>query len=352
VRATSRAGVLLLLLVLGLATAGGGEEVRPASPVIEGVRIGTAGGQLRLEVIGSERLSYLVVDSLEPPTLSLFFANTAFAFPAWSREFADGPLRRVSAVVLGRSEGLLARIDLEFARPVAYQFRQSDRWLVVSADVAGPPSPVVVGSVEAAEAPPELLASSEQPAPAPAPAPAPPPSATPAPLPTPAPAPAPARAPAAAPAPSPPAVAAAPAPAAPAPAASPPAVAPAPTPPAPRVASVPSPARIARVRRISPAGSADEVRVTVESDGPLTARAFVLADPPRLVVDFENTATDLGQVSIPAGGPLVARVRSSQLRVSPTPVVRVVLDLLKPVSYRVEPHAGGATIRVSPGAAR
>jgi hypothetical protein len=334
---------MVLLLAISFATAGGADEVRPASPVIEGVRVGTAGGQLRLEVLASERLTYLVVDTPEPPTLSLFFANTAFAFPAWSREFSDGPLRRVAGVVLGRSEGLLARIDLEFARPVTYQFRQSDRWLVVSVDVAGPPSPVVVGNVETAEPAPELLASSPPPAPAPAPAPA-----APAPPPpvvaAPAPAPAPARAPALLPPP-------APAPA-PAPAASPPAVAPAPAPPAPRVASVPGPARIARIRRINPAGSADEVRVTVESDGPLTPRAFVLADPLRLVVDFENTATDLGQVSIPAGGPLVARVRSSQLRVSPTPVVRVVLDLLKPVSYRVEPHAGGATIRVSPGPAR
>jgi hypothetical protein len=115
---------------------------------------------------------------------------------------------------------------------------------------------------------------------------------------------------------------------------------------------VPTPARLARVRRISPAGRADEVQVAVEADGPLAPRAFVLADPLRLVVDFENAATDLGQVSIPTGGGLVARVRSAQLRMEPTPVVRVVLDLLRPVSYRVEPHAGGATIRVGPGAAR
>jgi hypothetical protein len=92
--------------------------------------------------------------------------------------------------------------------------------------------------------------------------------------------------------------------------------------------------------------------VTVEADAPLAPKAFVLGDPPRLVVDFENAATDLGQVSIPTGGALVARVRSAQLRTAPTPVVRVVLDLLRPVAYRVEPHAGGVTIRVGPGATR
>jgi hypothetical protein len=112
------------------------------------------------------------------------------------------------------------------------------------------------------------------------------------------------------------------------------------------------PARVARVRRITPAGRPDEVQVAVEADGPLAPRVFVLSDPLRLVVDFENAATDLGQVSIPTGGGLVARVRSAQLRVDPTPVVRVVLDLLKPLPYRVEPHAGGVTIRVGPGAAR
>jgi hypothetical protein len=340
------------MLLLTLATAAGASQVTPAGPVIEGIRIGTVGGQLRLEVLGSERLGYLVIDTPEPPTLSLFFANAAFAFPAWSREFADGPLRRVTAVVLGRSEGLLARLDLEFTRPVAYQYRQSDRWLVLSADVAGPPTPVVVGSIEAADPAPELLAT---PAPAPAPDPAPRPvaSAPPAPPVPASPPPPAASAPAVPPAPSP---AAQPPPSVPAPAAAQTptpsaAAAPAP-PPAPRVASVPPATRLARIRRILPAGSADEMRVTVDSDGPLMSRAFVLADPLRLVVDFDNAATDLGQVSIPAGGPLVARVRSSQLRVSPTPVVRVVLDLLKPVSYRIEPHAGGATIRVSPAAAR
>jgi hypothetical protein len=351
----TRAGraTVVLLLALGPAILVAASQVPPPGPVIEGVRIGTVGGQLRLEVVGSERLAYLVVDTPDPPTLSLFFANTAFAFPAWSREFPDGPLRRVAAVVLGRPEGLLARLDLEFARPVAYQFRQSERWLVVSADVAGPPSPVVVGTFETAGTAPDLLASAEQPAPAaptpaPAPAPAPAPSPAPAPARVPAPPPAPTRAPAAAPAPTP-----APAPSrppAPPPADSPPAVVPAPAPPAPRVASVPPSARLARIRRITPAAHSNEVRVTVEADAALTPRVFVLNDPLRLVVDLENAATDLGQVSIPAGGELVARVRSSQLRTTPTAVVRVVLDLLKPVPYRVEPHAGGITIRVGPGA--
>jgi hypothetical protein len=92
--------------------------------------------------------------------------------------------------------------------------------------------------------------------------------------------------------------------------------------------------------------------VTVEADAPLAPRAFVLADPLRLVVDFENAATDLGQFSVPTSGGLVARVRSAQLRAAPTPVVRVVLDLLRPLPYRVEPHAGGVTIRVGPGATR
>jgi hypothetical protein len=350
---TSPGRTMALLLALGLATAGGADEVRPASPVIEGVRVGTAGGRLRVEVIASERLTYLPVETPEAFTLTLFFSNTAFAFPAWSREFPEGPLRRAAAVVLGRPEGLMARLELEFARPVAWEVRQRDRWLVIFVDVAGPASPLVFGSIETAEPAPESLASAEPtPAPpppaAPAPAPAPPPAAAPAPAPAPpppaAPAPAPAPSPAAAPA-------RAPSPA-PAPAVSPPAVAPAPARPGPHVAIAPAPGRFARVRRISPAGSADEVRVTVEADGPLTPRAFVLPDPPRLVVDFENAATDLGQVSIPAGGGLVARVRSSQLRVDPTPVVRVVLDLLKPVTYRLEPHAGGVTIRVGPGAAR
>jgi hypothetical protein len=299
--------------------------------VIEGIRIGTAGGHLQLEVVASEPLVYLLVDTPEPFTLTLFLSHATFAFPPWSREFPEGPLRRVAAVVLGRPEGLLARLELEFDRPVGHHVRQAGRWLVLSAGVPGPPSPVVVGTVETAE--PEAAPPLEARPPLPPGSPA---GAAPERVAT-----------------------APPAPAAPertAPAPAPPAAAPperaASAPPAGRVASATAPARLGRIRRITPAERAGELRVTIEADGPLEPRAFTMADPPRLVVDFENTATDLGPVSIPTGGGLVARVRSAQFRASPTPVVRVVLDLLRPVPFRVEPHAGGVTIRVGPGASR
>jgi hypothetical protein len=324
---------LLLLLAVGIAPPARATEVGPSAPVIEGIRIGTAGGHLRLEVVASEPLTYLLVDTAEPFTLTLFLSHATFAFPPWSREFPEGPLRRVAAVVLGRPEGLLARVELEFDRPVGHHVRQAGRWLVLSAGVPGPPSPVVVGTVETAE--PEAAPPVEARPPLP---PASPPGAAPERVAT-----APERTvPAAVP----------PAAAPPDRAASAPPAPPAPAPPAGRVASTTPSTRPVRIRRITPAEGSDELRVTIEADGPLTPRAFTMADPPRLVVDFESAATDLGPVSIATGGGLVARVRSAQFRASPTPVVRVVLDLLRPVPFRVEPHAGGATIRVGPGAGR
>jgi hypothetical protein len=378
---------LLWLVALGAAAPAGATEVGPAAPVIEGVRIGTAGGHLLVEVVASDPLTYLLVDTPEPFTLTLFLSNAAFAFPPWSREFPQGPLRRVAGVVVGRADGLLARIELEFDRPVGHQIRQAGRSLFLSAGVPGPPSPVVVGTVETTEsaavpfeartplppespapgAAPERVATAPPAAPGPQPTgPTPTAPATPAPertgpAPTPPAAPAPERtapAPAARAAPgpqrtAPPAPSAAPAPERTAPALGP-ATPPAPPSvrPGPPTASATPSARLVRIRRITPAEHAGELRVTIEADAPLEPRAFSMADPPRLVVDFAGAATDLGRVSIPTGGGLVARVRSAQFRAVPTPIVRVVLDLLRPLPYRIEPHAGGVTIRVGPAAGR
>ncbi len=80
----------------------------------------------------------------------------------------------------------------------------------------------------------------------------------------------------------------------------------------------------------------DYTRVTIESDGALTARQFFVADPPRLAVDIEGI--DL----LPGLRELLGQVRSDDpniagLRVAQNApnVVRLVIDLKKPITPQV-----------------
>jgi N-acetylmuramoyl-L-alanine amidase len=87
----------------------------------------------------------------------------------------------------------------------------------------------------------------------------------------------------------------------------------------------------------------DYTRVTIESDGKLTARQFFVTDPPRLAVDIEGL--DL----IPGLRELVSQVRSddpnvSGIRVAQNApnVVRLVVDLKQPITpqvFNLEPVA-------------
>ena len=80
----------------------------------------------------------------------------------------------------------------------------------------------------------------------------------------------------------------------------------------------------------------DYTRVTIESDGALTARQFFVSDPPRLAVDIEGI--DL----LPSLRELLGKVRSDDpniagLRVAQNApnVVRLVIDLKKPITPQV-----------------
>ncbi len=87
----------------------------------------------------------------------------------------------------------------------------------------------------------------------------------------------------------------------------------------------------------------DYTRVTLESDEPLSARHQLLQNPPRLVVDIDGLALDLGLRDlvgkVQPDDPFIAGVRVGQN----TPrVVRLVLDLKQPVApqqFSLEPVA-------------
>ena len=135
---------------------------------------------------------------------------------------------------------------------------------------------------------------------------------------------------------------------------------PAPAPPAPAAPAEPparepaatpaAPARARTIQRVTPTEAADETRVSVEADGPLSPRAFTLADPPRLVVDLEHAAFGFDRTPLAVDGPIVERIRFIQLRAAPTPVIRLVLSLKRPVPYWLEPQARGLVLHLGQGA--
>ncbi|MGH2668638.1 MAG: AMIN domain-containing protein, partial [bacterium] len=101
-----------------------------------------------------------------------------------------------------------------------------------------------------------------------------------------------------------------------------------------------------RIHGLSLSEAAGAIHVSVEADGPLAYRAFTLPVPNRLVVDFENVAYRLDRSTMPVGGPVLERIRSSLFRAAPAPVVRIVFDLQRLVPYRIEPRDRGVVVHL------
>jgi type IV pilus assembly protein PilQ len=79
----------------------------------------------------------------------------------------------------------------------------------------------------------------------------------------------------------------------------------------------------------------DGVVVHLLADGNIQATDFLLANPPRLVIDLAGVKNSVRRRVLPVAGGLVTRVRVSQFQSAPDPVTRVVLDLTRPAPYTV-----------------
>lgn len=81
--------------------------------------------------------------------------------------------------------------------------------------------------------------------------------------------------------------------------------------------------------------------IAIESRGPLPApQVGVLDDPPRIYLDFSGVRTTTNGAVAASGGP-VRRVRVALHQPDP-PITRVVIDLVQPVSHRVDGRERGA----------
>ena len=79
----------------------------------------------------------------------------------------------------------------------------------------------------------------------------------------------------------------------------------------------------------------DGVAVHLLADGNIQATDFLLANPPRLVIDLPGVKNSVRRRVLPVAGGLVTRVRVSQFQSAPDPITRIVLDLTRSTPYSV-----------------
>jgi type IV pilus assembly protein PilQ len=103
------------------------------------------------------------------------------------------------------------------------------------------------------------------------------------------------------------------------------------------------------LEEVTAESSSEGVAVRLLADGTIAAKDFVLANPPRLVIDLPGVRNTVRRRVFPVSGGLVSRVRISQFQSAPDPITRVVLDLTRPAPYSL--HADGERLSVLVGGA-
>ncbi|MEP6994473.1 MAG: AMIN domain-containing protein, partial [Acidobacteriota bacterium] len=78
-----------------------------------------------------------------------------------------------------------------------------------------------------------------------------------------------------------------------------------------------------------------QVSITLLGDGWFAPKDFVLANPPRVVLDLPGVRNEVHQRAIAVSGNVVSRVRVSQFQTSPEFITRVVLDLSAPMPHAI-----------------
>ena len=99
----------------------------------------------------------------------------------------------------------------------------------------------------------------------------------------------------------------------------------------------------AEVREVRIAAAGADTQITVVTSGEVTWRHLLVPDPPRLILDIDGAAQDLGRdlyEAIDRGG--IVRLRAIQFQAD---IVRIVIDLTGEVDYRVE--SGPDALRVT-----
>lgn len=92
------------------------------------------------------------------------------------------------------------------------------------------------------------------------------------------------------------------------------------------------------------------VSVLLAGNGPLVGKVFTLPDPDRVVVDLHGVVNRVNRRMHPVDASGIRRVRVSQNQVEPEAVVRIVVDLERPLPFTFESTARGGVLRVGEAA--
>ncbi|MCG2725391.1 MAG: type IV pilus secretin PilQ [Elusimicrobia bacterium] len=74
--------------------------------------------------------------------------------------------------------------------------------------------------------------------------------------------------------------------------------------------------------------------VYIKTDEPVEHKAFMVSNPPKIVIDLMNTKLKTLE-DIPAGGTFLKRVRTGQYKTEPQSISRIVLELSQKIAYDV-----------------
>ena len=88
------------------------------------------------------------------------------------------------------------------------------------------------------------------------------------------------------------------------------------------------------LEEVSARAEGGAVAITLLGDGVFSPKDFVLANPPRIVVDLPGVKNEVSRRVLPVRSALVSRVRISQFQTSPL-VTRIVVDLAQPAPHSV-----------------
>ena len=104
-------------------------------------------------------------------------------------------------------------------------------------------------------------------------------------------------------------------------------------------------ARMVEVTGVQVQAGAGGATILVTADGPLSDyESFALPDPPRFVIDLSHARHAIPQpVALPAGSPIL-KVRTTQYRERPVPIVRLVFDLTTALPFKTERSEKGLEI--------
>jgi type IV pilus assembly protein PilQ len=101
---------------------------------------------------------------------------------------------------------------------------------------------------------------------------------------------------------------------------------------------------------VVPVRAGDGVVIRLKGDRELTAHAFRLENPDRVVVDLANVINRVDRHLYSVNAELVSRVRVAQFQATPVPITRIVVDLDGEVGYELEQTSNGATLSVGASA--